>query len=328
MTLFSTLFFSLLLASCTEGDTAEGKAVQQEEIPTYTELVNTIVGMPEDYERNAIHTGNVLQLEYKTRDYVSGTMDERTNTAYVYLPYGYKDTSDQSYNVMYFIHGHDQSAATLFQEEDGLVRNLLDHMIENGDIAPTIIVAPSYYYGEPPADFRDEDCYCKAFPQELVNDLMPLVESRFPTYSSGTDSAGLVASSSHRAIGGFSNGAVSVWYALEQYPKYFKFFMPVSSDCWSLGVFGGYNQPDETASYLASVVKDSGLAPGSFHVWTASGSDDVAFDRISTQVQAMAKITEVFPVESLTFHVKEGAKHEFRPLAEYLYNALPFFFPQ
>lgn len=41
----------------------------------------------------------------------------------------------------------------------------------------------------------------------------------------------------------------------------------------------------------------------------------------------MARLTNVFPVSNPTFHEKDGARHEFRPMAEYLYNALPFFFP-
>ncbi|WP_148375458.1 MULTISPECIES: hypothetical protein [Butyricimonas] len=35
-----------------------------------------------------------------------------------------------------------------------------------------------------------------------------------------------------------------------------------------------------------------------------------------------------YKLSNLTFHEKDGAQHEFRPLAEYLYNALPFFFPK
>lgn len=35
----------------------------------------------------------------------------------------------------------------------------------------------------------------------------------------------------------------------------------------------------------------------------------------------MAQLTDVFPFSNLTFHEKDGARHEFRPTAEYLYNA-------
>ena len=77
--------------------------------------------------------------------------------------------------------------------------------------------------------------------------LIPLVESRYRTYTQQTDLEGLQASRNHRAIGGFSMGAVTTWYALEYTLDYFKYFLPISSDGWSLGRFAGMNYPDETA---------------------------------------------------------------------------------
>jgi len=120
---------------------------------------------------------NIVQIDYDTRDYVAGTGETRINTAYVYLPYGYDEASDQPYNVFYFLHGHGETAASFFQNE---------------------------------------------------ND---------------------------------------------------------------------------------------------FYIWVASGSNDVAYDRILVQIQAMPQLTDVFPVTNLTFHEQEGVRHEFRPIAEYLYNA-------
>ena len=42
----------------------------------------------------------------------------------------------------------------------------------------------------------------------------------------------------------------------------------------------------------------------------------------------MTRLAEVFNPTNMTFHQKEGARHEFRTIPEYLYNALPFFFPK
>ena len=122
-------------------------------------------------------------------------------------------------------------------------------------------------------------------------------------------------------------GAVTTWYALECTLDYFKYFMPISSDGWSLGRFAGMDYPDETAAHLADIIRSSSSSGNDFYIWACSGTDDVAYDRIWTQVQAMAQITDVFDVNHLTFHEQEGARHEFRFLAEYLYNALPFIFP-
>ena len=85
--------------------------------------------------------------------------------------------------------------------------------------------------------------------------------------------------------------------------------------------------PDETAAHLANIIRSSALPENDFYIWVCSGTDDVAYDRIWVQVQAMAQLTDVFSVSNLTFHEQDGARHEVRSLAEYLYNALPFMFP-
>lgn len=179
----------------------------------YTKLINKTNPVPAVYEQEAQQRGQVVRIDYDTRDYAEGTGAGRTNTAYVYLPYGYDENTNQRYNVLYFVHGHYGTAASFFQDEDGLLRKLLDQMTANGDMAPTIVVSPSYNYGELTPNYVDADPYCEALPQELVNDLIPIVESRYRTYAESTDDAGLEASREHRAIGGFSMGSVTTWYA-------------------------------------------------------------------------------------------------------------------
>lgn len=60
-------------------------------------------------------------------------------------------------------------------------------MTANGDMAPTIVVSTSYIYGEPVDYYADADPYCEALPQELVNDSIPVVESRYRTYAESTN---------------------------------------------------------------------------------------------------------------------------------------------
>ena len=79
--------------------------------------------------------------------------------------------------------------------------------------------------------------------------------------------------------------------------------------------------------YLANTIRNSAFSKNDFYIWACSGTNDVAYDRIWSQVQAMAQLTDVFSVSNLTFHEQDGARHEFRSLAEYLYNVLPFMFP-
>lgn len=331
-----TLLCCLCLTSCS--DIEENRPLlppdQEQEKPEtpdrpqdYTELISKTAPVPAAYEQEAELRGEVVRIDYETRDYAEGTGVARTNTAYVYLPYGYDENTDQRYNVLYFVHGHYGTASTTFEAENGLLRKLLDHMTANGDMAPTIVVSPSYNYGEPTPNYVDADPYCEALPQELVNDLIPVVESRYRTYAESTDVAGLEVSRAHRAIGGFSMGSVTTWYALEHTLDCFKYFMPVSADCWSLGEFAGMNRPMETAEYLAGIIRQSPYAGTGFYIWAASGTNDSAYRETLVQIEAMAQLTDMFPLSNLTFHEKDGARHEFRPIAEYLYNALPFFFP-
>lgn len=289
-------------------------------------LISKTQAYPSGYATEATHRGCVERIDYDTRDYAEGTGTARTNTAYVYLPYGYDENTEQRYNVIYLVHGHYGKASTTFEAEDGLQRKVLDHMMENGDCAPTIVVSPSYNYGQPTANYVDADPYCRALPTELVNDLIPIVETRYRTYLASPDRESIEASRSHRAIGGFSMGGVTTWYALAETFNAFKYYMPMSGDSWSLGAFAGMNQPQRTADYLANIVRQSPYA-NDFYIWAASGTSDSAYSEILLQIRAMAGITDVFGIDQMTFHEKDGARHEFRPTVEYVYNALPYFFP-
>ena len=55
--------------------------------------------------------------------------------------------------------------------------------------------------------------------------------------------------------------------------------------------------------------------------------NDSAYRETLNQVEGMAGLTEMFTLQNMTFHEKDGAQHEYRPTIEYIYNALPFFFP-
>ena len=312
--MIKVLLLCLCMVACNDND--KGYSIipseQEPEVgvsSNYTELLNKTTPVPSEYNQEFALKGSVVQIDYDTQNYVEGNGEIRKNTAYVYLPYGYEEVSDQCYNVFYFVHGHGETAASFFQNENGLLCKLLDHMIGNGDMAPTIVVSTSYVYGNPVDYYPDADPYCEVLPQELVNDLIPIVENRYHTYTENTDMTGIKASREHRAIGGFSMGAVTTWYALEHTLDCFKYFMPISSDSWSLGRFAGMDYPNETAARLANIIRSSTLPENDFYIWACSGTDDVAYGRIWGQVRAMAQLTDVFSVNNLTFHEQDEARH-------------------
>ena len=323
----SMLGLSLLSCSGHAEETAANPSSGQSQQENYTQLVSKTRAIPDSYTEEAGERGTVVTVDYDTRDYAGGTMAARRNTASVYLPYGYDADTERRYNVVYLVHGHYGTHSTFLSVADGLLRRVLDQMIQHGDIDPLIVVTPSYNYGEPTRDYVDADPYCKVLPQELQNDLIPLVESRYRTYAETTDAAGLAASRDHRAIGGFSMGGVTTWYAMDETLSLYRWYMPVSGDCWSLGAFAGMNRPDDTARYLAERITAQGYGTHDFYIWAAAGTSDSAYRETLNQIEGMARLSGVFTLGNMTFHEKDGASHDYRPTIEYIYNALPFFFP-
>ncbi|WP_195532595.1 hypothetical protein [Bacteroides finegoldii] len=115
------ILFCLCMAACNDKENEYSVILpeqeQESDVPqNYTELMNKTVNVPTIYEQEAEYRGNIVQIDYDTRDYVAGTGETRINTAYVYLPYGYDETSDQPYNVFYFVHGHGETAASFFSK--------------------------------------------------------------------------------------------------------------------------------------------------------------------------------------------------------------------
>lgn len=84
---------------------------------------------------------------------------------------------------------------------------MLDRMIAQGEIEPLIVVTPTFYVEDDCADGLDALTF--SFREELRNDLMPAVESKYATWAETPDDAGFAASREHRAFAGLSRGAVT-----------------------------------------------------------------------------------------------------------------------
>lgn len=109
--------------------------------------------VPAAYALQSRQSGTVEKLIYDTRDYYGDGRDVQ-KTAYVYLPYGYEPADTVTrYNILYLMHGWTGAAGEYFFAGNGYVENLLDRMIEKGDIAPLIVVSPSFYTEESSRDF-------------------------------------------------------------------------------------------------------------------------------------------------------------------------------
>lgn len=240
----------------------------------------------------------------------------------MYLPYGYSE--DQKYNVFYLSHGGWSNETTIMGTDRNprSFKHVIDHAIEDGRIQPLIIVLPTYNNtsGRDSGDYSLALQLTDQFHNELVNDLIPAVESKYSTYAEDITQEGLKAARDHRGFGGFSMGSVNTWCTFRYALDYFRYFMPMS---------GSYTTDGE---YMAELIRESGHGPDDFFIFAASGTDDFAYSAFKAQIMAMGSVSDgTFRFAdneadgNLSFLEREGYVHDAAASDEYTYNGLRFF---
>lgn len=319
------------LVSCTAcSDSAEAAVTAgDDDGPTNGEFqIQYTTPVPSEFFQAASQQGTVEVLWYDSKDYTSSARPATRKPAYVYLPYGYDPT--QKYDIIYLLHGWMGVAQEYFLGRSGSSRtslvNIFDNLIQRGLTRPFIAVSPTWDKDNESKGWGESTQEAAVFSQEYVNDLIPAVETHYSTYLESPDEAGILASRQHRAIGGFSLGSITTWYIFEQAFPYSKWYLPMSGDNWSQGMYGGQYYPDATAQFLADLVGKSPYK-NDFYVWYACGSEDVRLPQSHNQALAMAKLTDTFNATNFSYHMKEDGRHDFNAVWEFCYHALQFFFP-
>lgn len=321
----------LCVSACGKTDNKEQSSVNNTSNISNTQSANLsgtvpdeLEYIPDGYENPATQQGTLNKLTYDTWESFSYEQKSNkiTKEAWVYLPYGYTD--EEEYNVFYLSHGGWSNETTLMGTDDNpkSFKNVIDNAIQDGNIKPLIIVLPTYNN----TSENDSSDYSLAiqltnqFHNELVNDLIPVVESKYSTYAKDTTPQGLKESRDHRGFGGFSMGSVNTWNTFRYCLDYFRYFMPMS---------GSYTTDGE---YMADLVRQQGYSSQDFFIFAASGTDDFAYSAFKAQIMAMAnnsggmfKLAKNESEGNMSFLEREGYKHDAKATDEYTYNGLRFF---
>ncbi|MGI5913424.1 MAG: alpha/beta hydrolase-fold protein [Bacteroidales bacterium] len=314
---------ALCFASCSTTGAKDGYAAEGGDMPeTVIQMTDAV---PSEFFRSAIQQGTVELLWYDSKDYTRSDQKATRKPAYVYLPYGYDPA--QKYDVIYLLHGWTGTAEQYFGiSSRPQMKNLFDNMIERGLTKPFIAVSPTWDKDNKAKDWGESTREAAVFSQEYVNDLIPAIETHYSTYLETADEADILASRDHRAIGGFSLGSITTWYIFEQAFSYSRWYLPMSGDNWHEGMYGGQYYPDETARFLADLVNASPYKDD-FYIWYAVGTEDVRLLQTHNQAMAMLRCADTFNSNNFSYHQKQGGRHDFNAVLEFIYNALPFFFP-
>lgn len=299
----------------------QGKASDMDEETASMRIPDELVQIPDGYFEPAEEQGTVERFIYQTYESINyeNRAKKLDKTAYVYLPYGY--SKDRPYDVFYLMHGgwSDETTYLGTPENPNVLKNVIDHAIQDKKMEPMIVVCPTYN-NESPDDSSDYSLALRLidnYHNELVNDLLPAIEGKYSTYAEETSVEELKASRDHRAFAGFSMDSVATWHTFQYCLDYFRYFLPSSGNLTSDG------------AYMESMVTDSGHKPEDFFIYAMSGTKDFAYAGFSSQIEAMLHapggIFTASDTESggnLAYRVQEGNMHDGDAAMQYIYNGL------
>ncbi len=303
-------------------------ATLAEDLSFLTEEAFSVNDLPEDYLEPCDQSGRVERMRY-----TCSTGDAQVKVAMVYLPYGYDETSDQPYDVLYLMHASSGTPKNYLNPNEATdFQCLLDHMIAAGKLKPLIVIAVSYYPTEGYAQYlplAEQVKVAAQFPQELVNDILPVAEATYHTYASSADAEGLQASRDHRAVAGFSLGGTATWYVFLQQMSYFRWFLPISEASWDDGEGGitGIWNSELSAQVLYDAVLNQGFYRDDFRLYVATGTDDEAFDYATSQMVSLLSFSDMFvPGKNTSCSMMLDGTHTLSAVYTYIYHILPALF--
>lgn len=275
-----TLIMALLLLSGLIPAFAEGRVPGEDTLYVTTDVVGaeTVFRHYDEsyYDQPSEQPGTVVKIRYEATVYGDAPIKK---VLYVYLPCNYDES--RQYNIIYYTHGAEAQAADLIQS--AFYKNSLDNMIAQGICEPLIFVFPTYFN-----DLRKKTGeVVELWPQELLHDIMPLVESTYSTYAETADEAGFMASREHRAFNGYSRGSLITWGMIGDLAPYAKWFLPFSGGARGFGA-----AVEDQMAYFADLM-DS-LRDTEIFIYSACGGPDDSAYSMTEMIARMIADTEHF----------------------------------
>lgn len=306
---------------------AEGRtAPEDKKVITTTDVVGaeTVFKKYDNkfYDEPSEQPGTVVRLDYTTTAYGA----EQPGWVNVYLPYGYDENGTERYNIVYFLHGTNETQDSLIGDEKA--KNAIDNMIEVGIVEPFIMVCPTYYY-----DYETRAIDMTTFStKEIRSDIMPLVESTYRTYAETADEAGFIASRDHRAFCGYSRGCYACWHQFFNNLDLAKWFMPFSANISGADEMTLAMPVDEQMQMIKDALESQADYKDDFFIYAACGGKrDDMYTVMQELISAMIADTEDFsfgtnPAENNLYYSISNEIHQTLMTRFYLYNAFDVVF--
>ncbi len=228
----------------------------------------------------------------------SKALGGETRWIWIYTPPGYEKDSGRRYPVLYLFHGSNDTAGgwTLA----GQANFILDNLLDEKKSVPMIVVMP-FGHAVPFGSAREQQAKnTSLFEQYLLDDVMPLVESKYR----------VAAGSRNRAIAGLSmGGGQSLAIGLGHLDLFS-----------AVGVFSSAGGPDFETRYAQVLGDANGTNAKLKTFWIGCGKQDAVYERSK-------KLSETLNAHRIlhTFRSTEGA-HTYTVWRQYLGEFAPLLF--
>lgn len=183
--------------------------------------------------------------------YNSKSLDGARRRLHVYTPPGFDAKADTKYPVLYLLHGSGDDDSGW--SNVGRANVIFDNLLTDGKMKPMIVVMP---FGHTILGGRGEADSGKRFELDLLEDVMPLIESSYPVY---TDQP-------HRAIMGLSMGGGQSLRIGLGHPDKFAYMCAMSA---------GRLKSEELVAAVPDFAKDPDKINGEMKfIWIGCGEQD------------------------------------------------------
>jgi enterochelin esterase-like enzyme len=241
------------------------------------------------------------------------SLEGSTGSLVVYTPPGYHKDLTKKYPVFYLISGTTDTEETFFKV--GKVNFIMDNMIAEGKVKPMIIVMP---YGNPAAKIAEQKAIAKPsdvmnrdgdeamrrmklFETDLIQKIIPYVESNYRTVSDGNN----------RAIGGFSRGGGQTLRAA---------FNNLDKFAWVCS-YASYISPDELNKNYAHLISNPQSMNKHYKLlWSGIGTEDFLY-KGTTEFNEFLLNKQI----NLKTYTIDGG-HTWMNVKKYLIETLPMLF--
>ena len=200
-------------------------------------------------------------------------------------------------------------------------------MIDRGEIPPLIIVTPSEYPDNKiPETHEGNAGITTEFHKELVNDLIPAVESKYKTMNSRE----------HRSVMGWSMGSMTTWSVFMNRIDMFNRFGFLSAHASVVTGPGSLNAhydrawANETARAVESAVKAQNFAKSDYSIYAITGSEDIVFEPFNMMMGVLQSYTDIFDFfgenQNAAYLVWKDGEHHTQWRLQYTINAIKQFY--